>query len=166
MGFRSQRGRPRKPKEEPLDRGTKELQQKRRVHLTQEPLDALLHRNIISGAEHQAGMHFRWLYTLCHGSPLPESYDVSGDSAYPLRQDCPLWRQQREEEYRHVALLLQSVFLLRAVQNCCVYLEPPPDAVAQARLQQGLEKLVKFWGKKKTPSFSGEHVTKAVRYPS
>lgn len=146
MAFRTKRGRPRREIRTGDDRGTWELQQKRRLHLTQEPLDSLLLQGEINESEHRAGMHFRWLYTLCHGAPLPGAYDPGNATAATRREDDDLWRAEREADYRCVALLLQSLRLLRAVQNCCLYHEPPPDAQHRARLKRGLEILVKQWG--------------------
>lgn len=146
MAFRTKRGRPRRERCAGDDRGTWELQQKRRLQLTQEPLDVLLRRGEINENEHRAGMHFRWLYTLCHGAPLPSAYDPGNASSTTAREDDDLWRAEREADYRAAALILQSSHLLRAVQNCCLYHESPPDAQYCARLKRGLEKLVKYWG--------------------
>ncbi len=146
MAFSTKKGRPKTLPAAP-DEGTAELRAKRRLHLTGEPLDALLTAERITSAQHRAGMHFRWLYTLCFGSPLPVSHEAAYSAhAGPIRQDCLAWREQREAEYRAAAFMLQSRALLRCVQNCCLYHEMPADTAQALRLQHGLEQLRVNWG--------------------
>lgn len=146
MGFRTARGRPKAAHSERRDEGTPELRRKRRDGLTAEPLDALLRSEGILPLQHRAGVHFRWLYTLCHGAPSPTSLQYGADAPSLRRDESAQWRAQREEDYRAAALLLQGARLLRAVQDCCVYQEMPADEAALARLRKGLDVLSRLWG--------------------
>ncbi len=52
-----------------IDKGTIELQRKRKDNLTIESLDLCLQKNIITPIEHMSGIKLRWIYTLRFGVP-------------------------------------------------------------------------------------------------
>lgn len=149
MAFSTRRGRPGNSVGKHPDTGTPELRQKRRYHLTAEPLDLLRDRRCISPAEHRAGIHFRWLYTLCHGVPLPVT-PCLGESARgeARRGDAPCWREEREAEYREVSAALRRSHRLNGVLNCCVFQETPGNRQEMEHLREGLEQLAARWHKK------------------
>ena len=93
MAFSTRRGRP--PKTRPLvDKGTSELQQKRKHHHTTEPLDLCLYYHIINDEEHKALLHFRWLYSLRFGIQHPHcALNVDIAQQYPMED--PVWRQRK-----------------------------------------------------------------------
>ncbi len=159
MAFSSKRGRPRRALTHPAqDKGTQELRRHRAAQRTLEPLDALLHRGALSEREHRAALHFRWLYTLCYGTPNPSSILLTPLSESVARQDDPLWREAREGEYKHAASRLQGARLLRTVQNCCLYHEMPSDAQALVRLKEGLGLLNELWRTQKPrPTTTGQY---------
>ncbi len=145
MTFRSRRGRPKKALPG-KDYGTPELQLKRRLGVTAEILDVLLRQGAINGAEHRAGLHFRWLYTLKYGACGPHVADIRGDGPATPRQDPPGWRSAREEEYNNAALLLTRHNSFSDVLAACVCEEPPPTPTALLRVQNGLNLLSENWG--------------------
>lgn len=147
MAFSSKRGRPRRAtSHQEHDKGTEELRRQRAAMRTLEPLDVLLRRGALTEKEHRVALHFRWLYTLCFGTPHLSSIPLSPLAASTTaREDDPLWREAREGEYKHAASRLQSARLLRVVQNCCLYHEMPPDAQGLARLKEGLGLLSELW---------------------
>lgn len=163
MGFRTKRGRPKKPGGTLHDYGTVELQRQRAAQATLEPLDQLLAHGHLRPHEHQAGMHFRWLYTLCYGAPLPGSIHAGIRPADALRTDSEHWRAEREAEYRTAALLLHGRGWLRCVQNCCLYHELPPDGAQIARVQRGLQLLSDVWGLKPSRGDTATPLTTAGR---
>lgn len=163
MAFSSKRGRPRRaaPRQTP-DTGTEELRRHRATLRTLEPLDVLLRRGALTEKEHHAALHFRWLYTLCFGTPHPSSLPLSPLAASSTRDDDPQWREAREGEYKHAASRLQSARLLRVVQNCCLYHEMPPDARGLERLKEGLGLLSALWRAQKARPTTGDQYSSST----
>lgn len=123
MAFRTKRGRPRLVKKE-VDKGTPELQQKRRLGLTSEPLDLLLEKKRLSERQHAAGRRLRWLYTLVFGSPLLSAGKLDLYEERALKLDNAAWRQKKEEEYQQAVAILKQSGCLEAVQAVCIFEEP------------------------------------------
>ena len=69
MAFSTRRGRPPRPRLDDNDNGTPELQFKRALGVTREPIDLCLERNLITPDHHWCSLHLRWLYTLRYGAP-------------------------------------------------------------------------------------------------
>jgi hypothetical protein len=146
MAFRTKRGRPRQNFSTTTDSGTPELRLKHALGLTQEPLDALLARGTINAAQHRAGLHFRWLYTLRYGVPSVRARGVPIEHAGLRSDGNPEWRYQRELEFREACKLLAHYQLLPPVTHITLYalhdgLHP---AVAVAA-RDGLELLREYW---------------------
>lgn len=140
MAFSTRRGRPRVNSGVP-DTGTPELRQKRRHHLTAEPIDLCLEKGIIDDDQHRSGLHLRWLYTLRYGAPaLTTRYfrDDMGAGA----QTCEQWRSAREQEYLLATRMLAARRLEQAVVRLAIYNELPaflnPSLQQQAWLQPAL----------------------------
>ncbi len=140
--FSTRRGRPPKARIE-HDYGTPELQAKRAVNLTDEAIDVCLERRIISRAQHWAGMHLRWLYTVRYGAPSLTSHwwRISDDTRSP-RTDHSNWRDAREQEYNEARALLTSHKCYEPVMQVVVYNDMPhflrPDILHRAMRDPGL----------------------------
>ena len=101
------RGRPKtnRPK---VDFGTKELQEKRRQHLTDEPIDLCLKRNLINMEQHWAAIHFRWLHTLRYGVTSVRSIDTQNIGGVERRSENLVWAKKKQEEYSAALNNLES----------------------------------------------------------
>lgn len=153
------RGRPRQHKPR-SDLGTPELQMKRLMGHTAEPLDVCLQREWISAAQHRAGLHLRWLYTLRYGLPSVTALDpLAAGSRIPQASRDPEWLHARETEYRQAIDLLTDANLESLILRVVVFHESPmlltwrasggapnPKAAQQmAYIRDGLELLHKHW---------------------
>ncbi len=103
-----------------IDRGTEELQHRRTLGLTQEPLDLCLKHELITPDQHAAGMHLRWLFTVCFGVPQAKSLTLAESRPSP-RETTEEWLKKRERDYTHAVAVLAARGLKKAVLNCCVY---------------------------------------------
>lgn len=144
------RGRP-KHQRERQDRGTPELQAKRRAGLTAEPLDRLLENGRITPEIHRSALHFRWLYTIARGLPASSTL-ARMEASGRTRQDSPAWREAREREYRQVALAYDNPHDWQITLEICVFQEVTADdgncVHALLRLHETLQKTLK-----KAPGF-------------
>lgn len=120
MAFTTRRGRPRSHGSG-NDLGTPELILKRAYGVTSEPLDLCLERGIITKAQHWAGIHFRWLYTVRHGTPTIRALDPLHFGGRELRPENEHWKKEREAEYHTAARLLHARGLLKPVADICIY---------------------------------------------
>lgn len=125
MAFSTLRGRPRKPVTA-TDSGTPELRLKHALHLTAEPIDLCLEKNLITPGQHSCGLHLRWLYTLRYGAPsLTTRYTDPRLPASPPGTDDPTWRTMREQEYHEAIRLLTSNKRYECVVRLAIFNEPP-----------------------------------------
>lgn len=151
MGFSSRRGRPRTLKEE-VDQGTPELRQKRRHHLTTEPVDYLLQKGLITDQQHRCALHFRWLYTLRYGTVTITAIDPSAIRGRLQHTEDLHWREAVEKEWKTATQHLSSYRLLESVMRYCIYdTNVATHTLASPTLnalQSGLEALVKLWHRK------------------
>lgn len=133
MAFSTRRGRPPRPAAHGRDLGTPELCFKRAHGLTDEPIDRLLNRGLISQYQHWCGLHLRWLYTLRYGAPSLTTHYHDAQSRPPAGEDDPTWRALREREYTEAAGLLKAADRYEPVMRLCIYNELP--AFLNPRLQ-------------------------------
>lgn len=119
MRFRG-RGRPKIIRAE-KDYGTPELQEKRQRHITEEALDCYLRRQLITQNQHWCGIHFRWLYTLRYGIPSVKALDTTHFGGKECKLDDLQWKQEREAEYHHAAMILKKNRCYAPVVNICIY---------------------------------------------
>ncbi len=116
-----------RPKSAPLpthDLGTPELIFKRAHSETSEAIDLCLERGLITPAQHRAGMHFRWLYTLRYGAPGVTAVDLTRINGFALAQEAdPHFRQAREAEFDEAVTILQHARAYAIVMAICVYNE-------------------------------------------
>ena len=118
------RGRPRsnKPK---TDTGTPELVMKRAYGETQETLDLMLERRLITQQQHWCGIHLRWLYTLRFGAPSVKTIDLTHDSGFEIKPEDPQWRAAREAEYNEAISHLSAGNHVNLLLGICVHNERP-----------------------------------------
>lgn len=171
MAFTTRRGRPPRPISHAHDLGTPELCFKRAHGLTDEPIDRLLHRGLISQHQHWCGLHLRWLYTLRYGAPSLTTHYHDSHQRCVAGEDDPTWRALREREYMEAAALLKSRNHYEPVMRLCIFNELPaflntrlqaqslsrPDLAHQLShrhhlLLEGLSLLVSHWRPRPTPS--------------
>lgn len=162
MGFSTKRGRPRRETSLASDSGTAELALKRALGLTADPLDTCLRKGLIDKDGHMAAIHLRWLYTLRFGAPGVSATDPLRLPGRDTREDYPLWRERREEEYSEAVSLLSTIGCESEVLDLCVlgrfpsFLLPPPLPRRAGNelesVKTGLGELAKLW-------FSASHPT-------
>jgi hypothetical protein len=149
------RGRPRNTK--PLfDTGTPELVYKRLHGLTQEGLDLLLDRRLISDDQHRAGLRLRWLYTMKHGVTRLRALDLACMRGLPPQHDEE-WSATCEAEYHDAIAMLRQSACEKPVFSLCVFDDMPPvlrhatrplhplEARYLSAAQRGLALLVTRW---------------------
>ncbi|MFN8972559.1 MAG: hypothetical protein ACK5VZ_05725 [Alphaproteobacteria bacterium] len=124
MAFSSRRGRPKAVRPQ-TDFGTIELQQKRAVGLTSEPIDLCLDRRIITPTQHWCGLHLRWLYTLRYGAPAVSSSWRTLHDNFTIRPDDPEWRSAREQEFAQAAQLLRRKGCYQVLMGLVIFNERP-----------------------------------------
>ncbi|MDA0780985.1 MAG: hypothetical protein PQ612_01355 [Rickettsiales bacterium] len=120
MGFSRKRGRPKTLKVE-KDYGTPQLQTKKNLGITTEPLDLCLKKKLISQDEHEAGIRLRWLYTLRFGSPNISAYSYEKISTGSFRNDDENWLKERSLEYENAMKELCKINAKRIVMNICIF---------------------------------------------
>ena len=125
MAFTTRRGRPARAKADARDAGTPELQFKRALGLTSEPIDQCLERGIITPDHHWCGLHLRWLYTLRYGAPVTTTRYADSTLAAAPSQETPEWRIEREREYQEAVRILQQAGRYECVMRLCVFNESP-----------------------------------------
>lgn len=137
------------------DKGTKELQKKRALHVTIEPLDLVLKNEIITASQHKIGMRFRWLYTLKFGLPTLQSkafYELEGGLIKKSHDDE--WLYDKEKEYISIVNFLKTMRLENLIAGICIHHVAPIfltrakcDAYAEetlGRFQFGMRELEIF----------------------
>jgi len=135
---------------------------KRLLGETTEALDLCHERGIISDRQHWCGIHLRWLYTLRHGAPSPQTMDITNTGGCEIKNDDQQWRTKREKEYNEAINLLTKNGQALLLLNLCVYNQRPKflgfssaemqqnfASVADniARLRDGLDILSTIWKK-------------------
>lgn len=125
MAFSQRRGRPPRPTVDSPDTGTPELRRKRALGLTDEPIDRLLKRGLITASHHWCGLHLRWLYTLRYGAPVVTTRYADTAERTGANEEDPLWRSSREQEYLNATALLKQAGRYEPVMRMCVFNELP-----------------------------------------
>ncbi len=171
MAFSRQRGRPPQPKRDVLDHGTPELQHKRALQLTDEPIDLCLNKRLITPEQHRSALHLRWLYTLRYGAPVVTTH-YENHACRPRTADEPqAWRTEREQEYLAAVTMLQQAKRYECVMRVCIFNETPAflnrmllarswnePALAtrigetQQLFSEGLQLLTQLWRKDRSAS--------------
>lgn len=162
--FRTKKGRP-KSTSPMIDSGTPELLAKHKKGHTAEPLDKCLKRGLINITEHRAGMHLRWLYTVCVGIPTPKTLNPTAEIGRSTKSaNDSNWLQKQNQKYKESLAVLEKAHALDSVLNCCVFMQHPafllPKKILHAKktaiqetikheqsvFQTGLNNLCKYWG--------------------
>lgn len=104
--------------------GTEELRYRRALGLTQEPLDLCLRHELITPEQHAAGIHLRWLFTVCFGVPQARSLDLMENRSSP-RETTEEWLKKREQDYTSAVKLFTARAMKKTVLDCCVYGKQP-----------------------------------------
>lgn len=140
----SRRGRPKSTPRPTTDLGTPELIFKRAHGDTTEAIDLCLERGIITQAQHRAGLHLRWLYTLRYGAPNISAMDLTRVNGITLAQEMDVtFRQAREAEFDEAVATLRNARAYNIVMAVCMYDERPTHLQREA-LQRGLTELIKL----------------------
>ena len=172
MRFSSRKGRP-KVKEDNgesrdykvrdcKDLGTPELCLRRAFNLTTEALDICRDRKILSEAQHNAALHFRWLYTIRFGAPNISAFDINKGLGRDIRFESDDWRMRREREYSMAVEKLRARGALKIVMNIAIFNHQPrfltgvschetaqaiQNSKDLAKFREGLRVLVSLWPK-------------------
>ncbi len=124
MGFSRKRGRPALQKIQD-DKGTNELQRKKSLGITTEPLDLCLKKGLICDEEHNAGIRLRWLYTLRFGAPDINAYSFEHRGKSCVQSDNDEWMHSRQLEYNNALTTLDRIGAKTIVMNICVFNQRP-----------------------------------------
>ncbi len=123
----AKRGRPPQFMGTKLDLGTNELQEKRRIDSTVEPLDLCLKRAFITENQHLSGIKLRWLHVLRHGKPTiqahkwaPSSKSANSRLTYSVEED-EMWMAARGCEYNMLLNVLKETNSMTIVCNICIF---------------------------------------------
>ena len=133
MAFSTRRGRPPRARLDDTDSGTPELQFKRALGVTREPLDLCFDRKLISTDQHWCGLHLRWLYTLRYGAPVLTTRYADKDTQCRVDEDKAEWRALREKEYHSAVIELQRAGHYEPIMRLCVFNETPAFLSATLR---------------------------------
>lgn len=159
MGFSTKRGRPKKTEvkleiiinRKPEDKGTEELQAKRMLGLTAEPIDICREKGLIDAGQYTAALHFRWLYTIRFGAPGISAFDIENHSNYGrnTRAYDEAWQASREMEYAMAVEKLRSRGALKMVMNIALFNHCPSfikkhKTMTKSQLRQNIVELDKF----------------------
>ncbi len=115
------RGRPKNPDKNKKDKGTKELQSKRALNITTEPLDLCLQKDLITSQQHVAGLRFRWLYTLQFGSLGVSAYSPDDLGGHSCRYNDEEWLAKRKIEYIKMIRELRYTGAKKIVMDVCIF---------------------------------------------
>jgi len=163
MKFTSKRGRRKLEvidgKKPDRDMGTAELQNKRLLGLTSEPLDIARDRKVINAEQYSAAIHFRWLYTLRFGAPGISAVDMDNyHGGREINMNDESWQVEREREYAMAVEKLRSQGALKIVMNIAIFNHRPGflakssrkghiyDNKEREKFCLGLEILASLWG--------------------
>ncbi len=132
MRFSIRRGRPR-AEQKTTDKGTKELQRKRALGVTDEPLDVCLRFGMISKEQHWAAVHLRWLHHIRFGNMKLRAMHYAKDmEEQPAKKSLnPFWNAKKEKEYRHAEQLLSRHGVFSSVMNVVVF-QQWPDFISKS----------------------------------
>ena len=108
-----------------VDKGTTELQEKRKAGLTAELVDMMYQQQLLTDREHATLLRFRWLYTIKFGVPRYASVKLGFDDQTRLSMDEPGWVEAREKDYSIMANQLEKYGLKRLVLGMCVFNQLP-----------------------------------------
>lgn len=120
MRFKNSRGRPRLNRPQ-IDKGTKELQEKKRKGITNEPIDVCFQRGLISAEQHWSALHFRWLHTLRFGITTVRALDpanIGGIDHVPASDE---YRERNEREYNIALEKLSAAGCDKIIIDLCIY---------------------------------------------
>lgn len=119
--YRKRPGRPRSNRSK-VDQGTLELRRKYAAGHTKEPFDLCLEQGVMRESEHEAGLRFRWLYTLQFGAPDISAADIEGVSGKILRTPRDeAWLTSRNEEYGAAIEALRACGACKVIMNLCLF---------------------------------------------
>lgn len=120
MAFSRRRGRPKKVSEG-IDKGTAELRAKRNQNITTEPLDLCLNRGLITTEQHNAGIRFRWLYTLKFGAPTISSYSPDDTGGHSCKYEDTSWIARKQAEYNLIIQTIEKNKTRKTVMDICIF---------------------------------------------
>ncbi|MFK7760708.1 MAG: hypothetical protein AB8B46_01090 [Candidatus Midichloriaceae bacterium] len=107
-----------------INKGTPELQAKRRMNLTSESLDICLKKNIIDNDQHRSSIKLRWFYTVIFGAPIIQSKLIKLDFFKSKNYD-EVFLQKLEKKYYEVLQQLKEIYAHRIVMSICIHNEFP-----------------------------------------
>lgn len=107
-----------------INKGTPELQAKRRMNLTIESLDICLKKNIIDNDQHRSGIKLRWFYTVIFGAPTIQSKSIKLKFFKSKNYD-EVFLQKLEKKYYEVLQQLKEIYAHRVVMSVCIHNEFP-----------------------------------------
>lgn len=125
MTLKRRRGRPKQDRPT-IDYGTVELQRKKNLGLTTEPLDLYLDKDLIDNQQHQAGLRLRWLYTLHFGLPNVTAYNPEYHGSSCIKVENTLWMADRKAEYHQCVDMLKKIGAMRLIFNVCIFSQKLP----------------------------------------
>lgn len=143
MTFSQKRGRPRKnsPK---IDYGTKELLRKKDICNNLETLDLLLKYEIIPIEEYDAGMHFRWLYTIIFGSPKITAYNLKKEYKQSAAIKSEEWLAQKHKEYYKCIRIFEQYDCKKMAINFCIFDIKPSFLINITNRHKKIQKLINY----------------------
>jgi hypothetical protein len=103
---------------------TPELLAKIRLNLTMEAIDILMHKNLITTDQHQAGIHLRWLHSLKFGNLSLQSSQI-GVVGRSIRMDNERWRMSCELDYHNLVSMLKKAGVYNIIANLCIFNQKP-----------------------------------------
>jgi hypothetical protein len=124
-----------------VNKGTPELQAKRQINLTTEPLDMCLKKNIIDIDQHRSGVKLRWFYTIIFEAPTIQSKLVTLKFFKSKNYD-EVFLQNLEKKYYEILQQLKEIYAHRIVMNICVYSEFPKFLVFYNHYDAQKEKFI------------------------
>ncbi len=100
---------------------TKELLAKKALGLTDEPIDLLLKKGLISENQHQAANSLRMLFVQKFGVPHVQSSLRIREDEKPTSKISDKKRALQEEQYSQITLLLKCHGLEKIIKNLVIY---------------------------------------------
>lgn len=152
--FTSKRGRPKTIDNNIIDKGSWQLQARKKLGQTTEALDLCFQKGIISENELWAGGRLRWLYSIKFGSPNISAVDLRHFYGHEIKITDPDWQERREDEYREAIRELKGYKLHKLVINVAIFnhrLEFLNGGKVRYKdtkdLRDGLDLLCELWGR-------------------